>query len=75
MWLMLQRIHQVIMSSQRDKVTPCANSWILPDRDLPSKWESCVETDPRYFRPTEVDFLQETQVSPANARVAARNQF
>ena len=22
------------------------------------KWKACVETDPRYFRPTEVDFLQ-----------------
>ena len=39
-------------------------------------WKSCVETDTRYFRPTEVDFLQgDASKARQDARVAARNQF
>ena len=46
------------MSSQRAKVTRCASSWTLPPGFAGVNWKSCVEIDPRYFRPTEVDFLQ-----------------
>ena len=46
------------MSLRPAKVTPCPSSWISQPVLLGVNWKSCVETDPRYFRPTEVDFLQ-----------------
>ena len=46
------------MSSQPAKVTPCCEFLDLAASFAGVNWKSCVETDPRYFRPTEVDFLQ-----------------
>ena len=58
MWLMLQQ------SSPADYVVATGESHSVRDfLDLAASfagisWENCVETDPRYFRPTEVDSLQ-----------------
>ena len=58
MWLMLQQ------DSPDDYVVATGESHSVREfLDLASgfagvKWKSHVETDPRYFRPTEVDFLQ-----------------
>src|ERR1017187_6564457 len=58
MWLMLQQ------NSPGDYVVATGESHSVREfLDLAASfagvnWESCVETDPRYFRPTEVDFLQ-----------------
>src|SRR6516165_7791542 len=58
MWLMLQQ------PSPDDYVIATGESHSVREfLDLAAdyagvKWEACVETDPRYFRPTEVDFLQ-----------------
>lgn len=58
MWLMLQQ------SEPDDYVIATGESWSVRDLlDLAGElcgldWKRYVETDPRYLRPTEVDFLQ-----------------
>jgi GDPmannose 4,6-dehydratase len=58
MWLMLQQ------DSPGDYVVATGESHSVREfLDLAAhfaqiKWEDCVENDPHYFRPTEVDFLQ-----------------
>ena len=58
MWLMLQQ------DSPDDYVVATGESHSVREfLDLAASfarvnWKSCIETDPRYFRPTEVDVLQ-----------------
>ena len=58
MWLMLQQ------DLPRDYVVATGESHSVREfLDIAANfagvnWKSCVEVDPRYFRPTEVDFLQ-----------------
>jgi len=58
MWMMLQQAAPddfVIATGESHSVREFLEA---AARELGLDWTACVETDPRYFRPTEVDFLQ-----------------
>jgi len=58
MWLMLQQDSPddyVVATGERRTVREFVK---LAAQFAEVNWKNCVETDPHYFRPTEVDFLQ-----------------